>query len=83
MIFFFTVVTVILPALVLAGVVAFAVRDARERDSKFTVIGSQFTVEQTVSKVQSLPTSALRVRRTPRAPRRFFNFLSAKLGKCS
>jgi hypothetical protein len=33
MIFFFTVVTVILPALVLAGVVAFAAHDARERSA--------------------------------------------------
>jgi hypothetical protein len=33
MIFFFTVVTVILPALVLAGVVAFAARDAIERSA--------------------------------------------------
>jgi hypothetical protein len=84
MIFFFTVVTVILPALVLAGVVAFAAHDARAaRDSKFTVIGSQFTAGQTVSKVRSLPTSTFSVRRTQGAPRRIFSFLSAKFGKCS
>jgi hypothetical protein len=90
MIAFFTVVTVILPAFVLAGIVAFAVRDTRERDSKFTVIDSQFTVGQTGPKAQSLelraqslPTSKFSVRLTPRARRRFFNFLCAKLGKCS
>ena len=97
MIAFFTVVTVILPALILAGIVAFAVRDARERDSTFTVRSSRFTVGQMVTKaqslesrVQSLPTSAfsvqsstLRVQRTLRAPRRIFNFVSAKFGKCS
>jgi hypothetical protein len=50
MIFFFTVVTVIVPALVLAGIVAFAVRDARERSvlkvqsAKFKVPRSKFQV---------------------------------------
>ena len=43
MIFFFTVVTVILPALVLAGLIAFAAYDARERDSKLGVFNRGWT----------------------------------------
>jgi hypothetical protein len=41
MIFFFTVVAVIVPALVLAGVVAFAAHDAHERSAQFKVPGSK------------------------------------------
>jgi len=74
MIFFFTVVTVILPALVLAGLIAFAVRDAREH-STFNFQHSTFNEDG----IQSSRSDA----RAPRAPRRIFNFLSAKLGKCS
>jgi hypothetical protein len=78
MIFFFTVVTVILPSLVLAGIIAFAAHDARAARE---VQGSGFKVPSWYSKfkVQSSRSGT----RAPRVPRRIFNFLSAKFGRCS
>jgi len=64
MIFFFTVVTVIVPAFVLVGIVIFAARDAvedrREREAKGSPDGSK--VQSPESSVESLPTSAFGIR---------------------
>jgi hypothetical protein len=63
MIFFFTVVTVIVPAFVLVGIVIFAARDAvedrREREAKGSPDGSK--VQSPEPSIESLPTSAFGV----------------------
>ncbi len=97
MIFFFTVVTVIVPALVLAGVLIFAARDARERASEVqgspdgTIVpslpASTFAVPSVALAKEGSSTFQVRHARSdaraPHTPRRIFSFSPAKFGKCS
>jgi hypothetical protein len=64
-IFFVTVVTVIVPALVLAGVVIIAARDSIEARREREIQGSPngTNVQSSESRAQSLPTSAFGVSR--------------------
>jgi len=66
MIFFFTVVTVILPALILAGLIILAASDAR--DARIEIQGFRFGIkaQSLESRAQSLPTSTFTVRRARR-----------------
>jgi hypothetical protein len=83
MIFFFTVVTVILPALVLAGIVFFAARDAVEDRREREVQGSAFAVPSVALAKEGSSSVQVQRARSPHTPRRIFAFLSAKPGKCS